>query len=153
MVASRRLWAIAFAALGVTSVFWFWVVLSLLAVHWPNNGQQIAAIPLLLAGLGILGYGLVSTLSTLLGRSAQSMAPSVLEGVSIASLVVILGAGVFLVTVGNGVIGVLPDLVISLVGLGGSVAATVLYESLRRRDRVEAARQPPARPDPSGNSA
>ena len=154
MLSLRALRVAAFASLVITSVFWVWVVAGLLAVHWPNNGQQLAAGPVLLAAVGIVGYGLMSTILALLGRSAQSMASVILEGVSIASLLVILGGVAYFSVRVVGLLPLpLPDIMFPLIGLAGSFAAALSYGRVRSRDRDAGGRSPPARPEPSGNSA
>ncbi|MGP8159023.1 MAG: hypothetical protein ACLPWO_05395 [Thermoplasmata archaeon] len=154
MTSPRTLRVAALVALAVTSVFWFWVSAGLIAVHWPNNGNGVLAVALIAAGIVILGYALLSTTLSLAARSDRALALPVLEGVSVASLLVIASVGALLVSssplsdIASLPIGafVLPPL-----GLGGSAASAILYDLARRRDRAMRGRSRPSVPEGAGS--
>ncbi len=102
MTSPRTLRVAALVALAVTSVFWFWLAAGLLTVHWPNNGNGVMAVVIVTTGVVILAYGLLSTVVSIASRSAQSLAPLLLEGVSIASLFVIVVFVVFFLSHASG---------------------------------------------------
>jgi hypothetical protein len=153
MLSSRALRVAAFVSLAATSVFWFWVVASLLAVHWPANGQNLVAAAFLLAGMGIVGYGLISTLQALLGGAAHPIATVILEGLSIASLLIISGGVELLVFLGVVFLLTPLDFLLLAVGLAGSLFATLSYERVRSRGRAWDVHLPPVPPGPSGDFA
>jgi hypothetical protein len=151
MLSSRAMRAAAFVSLAAASVFWFWVVAGLLAVHWPNNGQELVAAGFLLAAVSIVGYGFVSTLLALRGKAAQPIPSMVLEGLSISSLLIIAGGVEFLVFLGV-VFQLMPlDFLFLAVGLAGSFSATLSYERVRSRERDWDVHLPSVPPGPSGN--
>ncbi len=150
---SRVLRAVAFATLAVTTTFWFWVAASLLDVHWPNNGQQIPAVAFILGGVGVLGFGLISTILEHRSLFAQSATFAVLECLSLASLVVIVGAVAFVssffvalpwifLAVVEGTIPI-SDVVMLVVGLVGSTVAALLYARLRTQVKGLTNPEPP----------
>lgn len=153
MASSRALWVAGFASLVVTSVWWVWLIFALWSVHWPNNGQQLVAIPLLVACAGIIGYGAVSTSFATLGRSAQSVAPVILELVSITSLLVIIGGAAVLIAAANGAGVLLLGDIFPVAGLAGSLAGAILYERIRSYPSRMSASLPPAGRDTAGGSA
>ena len=156
MLSSRALRVAAFASLAIASVFWFWLAAGLLAVHWPNNGNGMVVVVVVTTGVAILGYGLLSTVVSLVSRSAQTTALPVLEGVSIASLLVIgffisfflLNSWRFL----GGAFLPIADIVFPLVGLIGSAAAAFLYDAARRGARRSGSRPRPVSPTGAGDS-
>lgn len=140
----------AFGALALTAAFWFWVVTGLLAVHWPNNGQEIPAGALLLAGSAILGCGLVFTILDVGSPRAQGVTSTILAGLSLASFAVILGTITYFLSLypffALVLAGEIPvsGLVFLLLGLKGSAVATLLYLRVRDRTQEAAKSEPPA---------
>jgi hypothetical protein len=153
MASSRVLWIAGFTSLIITSIWWVWLVAGLWSVHWPNNGQQVVAVLLLVACVGILGYGGVSMTVALLGRSTPSVSPVILECVSMVSLAGIVGGAVWLVLVGNGMIGLLVGDGFPLAGLAGSVAAVVLFGRVRARSPKTNAGPAAGGREPAGGTA
>jgi hypothetical protein len=156
MESPRSLRLAAFAALVVTSLFWFWLSLGLLAVRWPNNGNGVLAVVVIAVGMTILGYGFLSTVLSLAARSHQTLAPPVLEGISLASLLVI---GIFFASFFSHVsiyLGASPpampidDIVFPMLGLIGSAVSAFLYDEVRRRDRATRGRLRPSVPEGAG---
>jgi hypothetical protein len=155
MARPRILRISALIALAVTSLFWFWVATGLLVVHWPNNGNGVLAVVIVTAGVAILGYGLLSTVVSFASRSAQTIALPVLEGVSIASLLVICGFVSFFLLNSwrflGGALLPIADIVLPVVGLVGSGAAAFLYDVIRRGSRKSGSRSRPVPPAEAGN--
>ena len=147
---SRVLRAVAFAALAVTSAFWFWVAAGLLAVHWPNNGQQVLAVAFILGGVGVLGLGLVFTALAHGSRFAQMKASTILEFLSLASLVVIVGGAVYISMRANPALLPASWIVVPLLGLVGSLVSVLLYRSLR--ERLNEPDSPPSSRDTTSTS-
>jgi len=154
MPTTRALRIAAFVALVFTSAFWFWMAAGLISVHWPNNGNGVLAVVIIAAGVAILGYGLLSTTLSLAARSDQALAPPVLEGVSLASLVVIGGFFAWFLSHIYRFLGftILPvdDVVFPLIGIIGSAVSAFMYDEARRRDRATRGRVRPPVPEGAG---
>lgn len=136
-------------ALGVASVFWFWVVASLFAVHWPSDGQLLVAGPLLLAGLAILGVAVTFTALDRWSRPPKAIVAKVLQIISISSLASISGAIAYFAIRFPSIFSFatapthVSYAVFPVLGLAGSGVAAILYGQLVGRIRKLASNGPP----------